>query len=501
MADENKDSKKESAFLNIGGYVDSNFSHANQGSAYSNSILPSYNSTLNSVNRQNSANGAQSRTHSRLDITGGVRLNENTTIGASVVMNSLINQNDDDRGAYANQNFLFIETKYGRSEVGVMPSAGSKMRIDATSIARATGGIGGDWWRFVNFPNFDTSGMSTSVANELSAGYMPIFMLSPMLPNEAGFTTGASSSLFIYNGSSQVNPQMINGKYDAMYYNRQQPRFGYGLQNSISYYTPRYNGFQLGISYAPDTGNAGGISRNNSSYLKDGSGNPIQIAGRTSSMSGDVRNYISLGLNYKEQFDNLGVALGGTYEHGNAEDIRNPYGLNGGCSGTYGSCINGYNGRRDLSAWSLGGKLLYGGLSIAGSYGSWGHSLQPNKNNETDGSGYKFPWLVPMNKNGTEKADYDKSSFNNIGIAYGFGPINFSITHINTNYMGNKMSATSFGTDFKVGSGKFKGLVPYIEYTNFSMKGAPIFLQSTGIGYDPIKNTGHVITMGIRVIF
>ncbi len=490
------------AFVNVGGYLDSQTGHASQASGYSGATLPNANSTLDSVNRTNSANGQQMRTTSRLDITGGFKVNENTSIGATIVMNSLVSQNDDDMGSYANQNFIFLETQYGRNEIGVMPTAAAKMRVDATSIARGTGGVGGDWWRYVAFPTFNTSGMSASTANELSAGYMPIFMLRPTLPHEGGFTTGATTGLFIYQGDNQTSPQMTNGKYDAMYYNRQQARFGYGMSNTISYFTPRWSGLQFGFSYIPDTGNAGGMAQNNSNYLRNGAGGTIPIHGRTSAMSGDVRNYVSAGLTYKEQFDNLGVMLSGTYEHGKVENLGNPYGINGGCTGYGGACVNGYNGTRDLSAWSLGGKLLYAGFSLAGSYGSWGKSLQPVANNSKDSSGnYLYPWLVPLDSTGKEKGDFDSSSFGTLGIAYGFGPINISFTKIHTNYAGNIMSANSFGTDFKVGVGKFKGLVPYIEYTQYSMEGRSVYLISTSQSYTPQENIGNVILAGFRVIF
>ena len=97
--------------------------------------------------------------------------------------------------------------------------------------------------------------------------------------------------------------------------------------------------------------------------------------------------------------------------------------------------------------------------------------------------------------------DWGKSDFKNIGIAYGFGPINFSITHLNSNNMGNKLSAISFGSDFKIGKGKLTGLVPYIEYTKFSMQGQGVYLQSTQTYYEPIKNTGYVMLFGMRFIF
>lgn len=496
--------KKTKAFINIGGYVDGQFAGSSQSSGYSEPYLPNHNTTLPSINRQNTLDSSMyTRTHSRIDLTGGGELENGTKFGATIIMNSVVNQGDDDNGgAFANQNFLFVQTDNGKVQIGSVVSPAATMRMDATSVARATGGIGGDWWRFVNYPTFDTTGLSSSVSNELVSSYAPSFILQPMLPNEAGFTTGLSSSMFIYNGSSQTNPQLVNGKFDAMYFNRQQTRFGWGsTSNKFVYYTPRVSGLQFGFSLSPDSGNFGGVAQSQSSYALNGAGNSVKMGGRTSGASGDVRNIITLGLNYKEQFDNLGVGLSATVEKGQAENISNPYGVNATCTAN-GSCINGYNGRRDLLAWALGGKLIYGGLSIAGSYGSWGKSLQPYSNLEKDGSGnYKFPWLVPTDSNGNAMDSFGSSGFSNLGIAYGFGPINLSLTGIRSKFAGNKMKAISFGTDFKVGSSKFAGFVPYIEFTKFSMQGRDVYLQSTNTVYSPMKNTGYVILTGIRVIF
>lgn len=489
------------AFIKVGGYVDGKFANSHQAHSYSQSTLPNNNTTLPSIQRVNTSTGAQTRTHSRVDITAGVQYSENLKFGATIVTNSLVGSNDDDMGNYASQNFVFIESQYGKVQIGVAPAPGSTMRIDSGSIARGTGGIAGDWWRFIGMPTFNTAGMNASAANELVSGHQPIFILSPMLPYEAGFASGATNSLFIYDGNSQTNPQLnSNGQYNALYPNQQRRYYGYGLSNILNYYTPRVNGFQFGFGIAPDTGNAGGIANRNSNYLRDGAGNQIRINGQTNAFSGDVRNYVSLGLNYKEQFNNLGVALSATYETGKVEPISSPYGVNGAC--TMGNCINGYLGRQDLNAWSVGGKLLYMGFAIAGSYGSWGNSLQPVTNNAKDANGkYLYPSLVALDASGNEMSNYEKSGFYNYGISYGFGPINFSITRLHTNNMGNEVDATSYSSDFKVGSSKFVGLVPYIEYTQFAMKGRAIFLQSTNSSYTPEVNNGNIFNIGIRMIF
>jgi hypothetical protein len=495
--------EEKKSFIKIGGFVDTSSASVGQSGAYENEVLPNSESTLKSVNRQNIHGSQQSRVFSRIDLTAGIKVDEVRSFGVKIVLNSTIGNNEDDAGRFGNQNYIFLNTKYGRQEIGVSPTPAATMRIDASVIARASGGIGGQWFRFVNFPVFNTSGMSADQANELSAGYMPIFLLQPMLPNEAGFTSGATQSLFIYQGNDQANPQMTNGGYDVMYYNRQQPRFGHALHNGINFYTPRYNGFQFGFSYGPNTGSAGGIGRHDSEFLRNGSGNPISIHGANSTRSGNVANYLSMGVNYKKILtDDIDIALSLTHERGQAQDINNPYGVNGGCTIYSGSCINGFNGRRDLSAYAIGGKLNYGPFSFAGSYGSWGNSLQPIANNAKDGSGnYLYPWLVPFDANGNEMVDFKKTSFYNFGGAYEFGPFNASVTHLVTNNMGNKVNASSIGLDYQVSGYTFGTLVPYIEYTQFSMTGAPIYLASVQQLYTPIKNSGNVIMIGFKFIF
>jgi hypothetical protein len=81
---------------------------------------------------------------------------------------------------YGQQNFLFLETKYGKFEGGAMYSAASRMRKDTEMIARATGGATGDWWRYANYPVYDTTGMGEADANELALAYRPTFLLTPI---------------------------------------------------------------------------------------------------------------------------------------------------------------------------------------------------------------------------------------------------------------------------------------------------------------------------------
>ncbi len=58
------------------------------------------------------------------------------------------------RGFNASKTFVYLDgAKWGRVEMGSNVGADGAMKVDAASIARATGGIAGDWSYFANASN------------------------------------------------------------------------------------------------------------------------------------------------------------------------------------------------------------------------------------------------------------------------------------------------------------------------------------------------------------
>ena len=115
----------------------------------------------------------------------------------------------------------------------------------------------------------------------------------------------------------------------------------------ISYITPRYAGFKLGASFTPDTGK-----------------NMVSAAADNGT---DFEEVFDITLEYKEDFDGLGVRVVGSYQNGNHE------------TGT----------RQDLNIANVAAQVDYAGFSVAVSYADYFDSGLLNDNDGAD-AGYNL---------------------------------------------------------------------------------------------------------------
>lgn len=260
----------------------------------------------------------------------------------------------DNAGVNAERTFVYVDGKWGKLQGGSDLGVTKTMKIDASTIARATGGIDGDFKYFMS-----TSSGRTIATPDLYLDY------------------GTASGVQLGDESQQTI-------------------------NKVSYYTPRFAGFQAGVSYLFDTT---GSDRG-------------QLLSRGNNTPGEAQNVILGALNYEGKFSNVGVSLGATGEYGNSED-------------------NLYN---NLRTWQAGAKLDYMGFSLAGSYGNLGDSLN-------------------LKSIGSDSSTY----FWTVGAAYEVGPFGASVTYLNskvdTGPSRNDFRNLSFGVDYKLAA----GLTPYAE--------------------------------------
>lgn len=119
--------------------------------------------------------------------------------GAVVELEADVTPDADGEGFNADKTYLFLESNFGRVELGNNFAPTHTMKVDASTFARGTGGVDGDFYDFVA----GTAG----------------FIVTPDLP---------------------LN--YVSATEDA---------------TKIVYYTPRAGGFQAGVSYTPDSGNSG----------------------------------------------------------------------------------------------------------------------------------------------------------------------------------------------------------------------------------------------------
>jgi outer membrane protein OmpU len=108
-------------------------------------------------------------------------------------------------GTNAARTYTYLEGGWGRVELGDTKSSAGKMRVDASSLAVATGGINGAWSYFVN---------STS-----------------SIP-----ATGFVSNSKLVTEHGRVDRVGYKDTYNA---------------TKLNYYTPKMSGFQAGVSYTP----------------------------------------------------------------------------------------------------------------------------------------------------------------------------------------------------------------------------------------------------------
>jgi outer membrane protein OmpU len=127
--------------------------------------------------------------------------------GAEADLEADVTADADGQGLNASRTFVFLDGAFGRFELGSNTGASQALKVDATNVAAATGGINGAWSYFANIP---TGG----------------FITTPKLPLAHGSTAAIGSEVTDNN-------------------------------NKITYYSPRLSGVQLGISYAPDSADRG----------------------------------------------------------------------------------------------------------------------------------------------------------------------------------------------------------------------------------------------------
>lgn len=211
--------------------------------------------------------------------------------GAEINLEADITDDADNQGTNASRTFTYLEGGFGRVELGSNKSVAATMRLDASSVAAATGGINGSWTYFVQ--------PGAAAAN---------FITTSKLVTEHGNVSNATLG-------------------DESTYNA----------TKVSYYTPKFSGFQAGASYTPKHQDRG------------------QTLGRSDTAG--LSDVIDLGLGYEGTLGGVKLAAAGTYEMADGE---------GALAGAFGT--------DDVKAWNLGAVVGFMGFDVAGSYGDWSDS-------------------------------------------------------------------------------------------------------------------------------
>lgn len=190
-------------------------------------------------------------------------------------------------------------------------------------------------------------------------------------------------------------------------------RFFDNDSGKVSYTTPRYAGFQAGISYIPEFENGGD---DNSSLRAPGTGNLGRNAG--------IHNGWGGGLNYKNDFNGVGVqaSVGAMYGDPAASGNANGGGVN----------LNGAS-TDPIVAYNTGAQVSYAGFTVGGAYSRG----QGNTNTQVAGGlGQVNSWSYT------------------VGAAYATGPYTVGVDYMyGTNNTSPNLSGRGHLTQFIVSGG------------------------------------------------
>lgn len=177
--------------------------------------------------------------------------------GGQIDLEADATANADNAGVNAERTFIYVDGKWGKLQGGSDLGVAKTMKVDASSIARATGGIDGDFTYFLSVP-------ATAAATNVFA----------------------TPDLFFDYGAGVLGDESTQGV------------------SKLSYYTPRVYGFQAGVSYQFDSTSAGQNVRRANTNVGTGTA---------------TKNILLGALNYEGKFSNVGVNLGATGETGAAQ--------------------------------------------------------------------------------------------------------------------------------------------------------------------------------------
>ena len=394
----------EGPAVSVGGYIDTQVGIADQKAQYSKQ-------STNSNVRLHDTSDEHVRTDSRVDVKVKGQADNGLGYGGVVTVvaeQSAAKADDGSDNMSAEKTFVFVESGLGRVELGSNNGASQTLKVDASKIARATGGINGDFYKFVNLGGTNTTGASTMTRKK--------FIVTPDLPTVA--LPGSRTRTF-EGSTAAAGREELATEY----------------ANKITYYSPRISGVQVGASYIPNLGERGNSNGFKGDYVKAAAtGNGPST---TDELAQYGRNAWTIGLNYEGEFQGVGVkASAVTEQGGKTQKVTH-------------ADTTAYD---DIKAYELGLNLNYAGFTVGGSWATiqeLGRVAIADDSARfwTAGAGYEFgPFAASVT--------YLNSSAEN--------DVESAVAGDQTTIR-NKFRNVSVGADYKLAP----GLVPYVEVSFF----------------------------------
>jgi predicted porin len=186
--------------------------------------------------------------------------------------------------------------------------------------------------------------------------------------------------------------------------------------DKISYFTPKVNGFQAGVSFSPTIEEKAVDERTQGLETDDD--------------AGEYENLIEIAARYDGEFEGVGLNLGAGYTTAGTEE-DNASGL----------------GSDDLQEWNLGAKATFAGFGFGGAY--------LDSNNGIDEDGDSKVWILG--------ADYTQGAYK-LGLSY-------LDSETEEGFFGgtaeDELQRVSAGAQYTYGPGmSFRGSVNWYEFEN-----------------------------------
>ena len=226
----------------------------------------------------------------------------------------------------------------------------------------------------------------------------------------------------------------------------------------ISYYSPKFKGFQIGIGYVPDTTNGGGGASNSTDFH-----DPVKLSTKETV---DIKNGLAGGISYEGAVGEkakIKLSLIGEYGEAVPRDKKE------------GKLITDKK-FNDLLTWAVGGQVTIEKISFAIGYYYHGKSLLPKDTKRTP------------------------SGVGSVGLGYNFdNGYTTSISYLRSNNKNHELHAVSWGSEYKLAP----GLMPYgmLTYYNGSRTGGE-YGDEKGKNTDKLldfKVSGFLVAAGINI--
>jgi predicted porin len=292
------------------------------------------------------------------------------------------------------------------------------------AVRQDYGYFSGNWGRFEAGQNYSPvyyMAVSAPSVNDEFDSIDPDFNLVNITPSYASNTAG-----LIGTGVAAAQAQAINTKnnYSGQFTSAgnyatvgMTPFYKTGgmLGDKVVYYTPRFNGFQLGADYQPDQDRTGDGTKSATSGF---------IANQTSYQQTDRAE---IGVAYDGKFSGVGVKVGGGYAHADA--------------GTQVALTN--SQLKDEQAWTGGAQLSYMNWTLGGGY-LWdnnGQSFSATTSTKTAAAGNVG------NAFSTITADGETNTWN-AGLGYAVGPYHAGVSYYDSQIDVLRNTGTSATTTY-----------------------------------------------------